>query len=248
MDVLAFDFRSDSRPGGGPCTRVLAGPVYRWGDISLSGPICGRTHRKQSCPMSKQGRNRTREMRAAQAEAARRAASRRRLFMWVGGVLILGLWSPRSCGRSSRRAAVTATTIPPAARASSSCPTTWPRTGCRPGRQRRRARDRVDLLRLHLPGMRRLRAGQRRRARPDDRGGGGAGGAASDLVPRPDLPGHQSTPHARPTPSQRSLPSPPSTSGTSTPRSTPTSRPRAPAGSATPRSPRSPRMPGSPAR
>ena len=41
--------------------------------------------------MSKQGRNRTREMRAAQAEEARRAAARRRVFMWVGGVVILGL-------------------------------------------------------------------------------------------------------------------------------------------------------------
>ena len=41
--------------------------------------------------MSKQARNRTREMRAAQAEAARQAAARRRIFMWIGGVVILGL-------------------------------------------------------------------------------------------------------------------------------------------------------------
>lgn len=41
--------------------------------------------------MNKQARNRTREMRAAQAEEARKAAARRKIFLWVGGVVIVAL-------------------------------------------------------------------------------------------------------------------------------------------------------------
>ena len=57
----------------------------------------------------------------------------------------------------------------------------------RPGQ---RPRGRGDLLRLHVPRLRRDGEGQRRRARPPHAGRHHPHRPASDLVPRPPVPGH----------------------------------------------------------